>query len=64
MRTYISTFDLDKDGIISKADWVGIPISFANFTKADKQKAERTKTEFENVRCLVDLGLDPALDTT
>jgi Ca2+-binding EF-hand superfamily protein len=49
MRTYLFTFDLDKDGVISKADWVGMAIRFAQYENADKKKAEHLKTQFENV---------------
>ena len=52
VRKYFSTFDLDGDGVISKDDFVGMAITFANFEKADKQKAEHLKTQFENERLL------------
>ena len=51
-RRYFSVFDLDRDGIISKNDFVGMAIRFAQVEKADKKKAENLKTEFETVRSL------------
>ncbi len=50
LRTYFTRLDFDKNGIISKDDWVGMGIRFAEFGKADKQKAEHLKEEFEKVR--------------
>lgn len=49
MRTFISLFDFDKDGVISKDDWDKFPVLFASFEKADKQKAEHLKTQYDNV---------------
>lgn len=50
MRTCFSIFDYDDDGIITKNDLTEMAIQFANFEKANKQKAEHLKLEFENVR--------------
>jgi len=50
IRKYFSTFDFDRDGIISKDDWDKMPVQFANFENADKQKAEHLKTQFSSVR--------------
>ena len=58
LKTYFSTFDHDKNGVISKAEWMGMAIGFAESEKADTQKADRIKTQFANVRCIVVLGLD------
>jgi len=38
------------DGAISKEEWDTMPVLFANFENADKQKAEHLKTQFDNVR--------------
>ena len=57
MRTYFHSFDQNKAGVISKAEWVGKATTFANFEKADKQKEEHVKTQLQNVRCIVDFGL-------
>ena len=48
-RKYFSVFDLDGDGIIDKKDFIGMAIRFAQIENADKQKAEKLKTEFEKV---------------
>ena len=53
IRTYFYTFDLDKDGIMSRDDWVGMAIRFADFEKAEKQKADHLRIQFENVSCFV-----------
>lgn len=50
MRTYVSLFDLDKDGVIPKDDWDKMPVLFASFKNADPQKAKNLKTAFDNVR--------------
>lgn len=52
MRTYFSKFDFDNDGVISRDDMANMAIRFANFEKADAQKAEHLKTLFDNVRGL------------
>jgi Ca2+-binding EF-hand superfamily protein len=47
-RKFFSTIDFDRDGVVSKDDWVGLGIHFAKFGKPDKHKAEHLKTHFEN----------------
>ena len=49
MKTFVSLFDFDKDGVISKKDWDNMAFLFANFENADKQKAGHLKTQADNV---------------
>lgn len=50
MKTHVSLFDYDKDGVISREDWNKMPVLFTSFEKADKQKGEHLKTVFDNMR--------------
>jgi len=54
IRRYFSTFDFDRDGVISKDDFVGMAIQYSKFGKEDQKKAELLKTQFENVRSFLD----------
>lgn len=55
IRRYFAVWDLDSDGVISEKDFVGMATRFANFEKADKQKAEHLKSLIETVRSLGNL---------
>src|SRR6218665_3612452 len=50
IRRYFSTFDFDRDGVISKDDYLGMAIRYSKFGTEDQKKAEHLKTQFEDVR--------------
>jgi len=51
VRTFFTLLDYDKDGVMSKDDWIRLESHCVKFHNASKEKEEDFRTKFEKVRC-------------